>query len=212
MADARELELEKRLILDKCLNFIDEKKIEQASKQEIFEKLTTLKSYRMFEIAYENSNNKINAEKEMNLFIKQLGQTVLIKKVFVIIQFLTAVAKGKLLSILLILTVFQFILNSEKYEEMEEIYDKAIKLIALIETKDFVRSCFSTKYYDLVPIICKSDSFGKWELDPLFGHLKIVLILDDKREFPENWRLNEVNRKLKLFKMTNSICYIIFLL
>ena len=37
MADARELELEKRLILDKCLNFIDEKK-KVSSKQEIFEK------------------------------------------------------------------------------------------------------------------------------------------------------------------------------
>ena len=81
---------------------------------------------------------------------------------------------------------------------MKEIYDKAIKEITLMETKYPIKSGFGEKFYDLVPVISKSDSFGKWELDPLFGHLKIVLILDDKREFPENWRLNEVNRKLKL--------------
>ena len=76
---------------------------------------------------------------------------------------------------------------------MEEIYDKAIKKIALIQTKENVKCGLSTKFYDLVPVINKSDSFDKWSLDPLFGHLKIVLILEDKREFPDTWRLNEVN-------------------
>jgi hypothetical protein len=76
---------------------------------------------------------------------------------------------------------------------MEEINDKAINQIALIKTKDDIKCGFSTKFYDLVPIVNKSDSFDKWSLDPLFGHLKIVLILEDKREFPDSWRLSEVN-------------------
>jgi hypothetical protein len=77
---------------------------------------------------------------------------------------------------------------------MKEMYDEAIKEIALIETKNPVTSGFGEKFYDLVPVISKSDSFDKWELDPLFGHLKIVLILENKQEFPESWRLNQVFR------------------
>jgi hypothetical protein len=75
---------------------------------------------------------------------------------------------------------------------MKEDYDKAIKEITLIETKHPVKTGFGGKFYDLVPVINKSDSFGKWELDPLFGHMKIVLILENKKEFPESWRLSQV--------------------
>ena len=92
MANADLCEMEKKLILEDCLEYIDEYKKKGKSKQEIFEKLKTLKSFEIFEIAYENSDNKTKAEEKMNLFIKQSDIT---KKVLVIIQFLTDVAKGE---------------------------------------------------------------------------------------------------------------------
>jgi hypothetical protein len=92
MANVDICEMEKKLLLEECLNDIDKFKKEGNSKQEIFEKwFATHKSFEIFEIAYENSGNKSKAEEEMNLFIKQLD---VVKKVFVIIQFLTIIAKG----------------------------------------------------------------------------------------------------------------------
>ena len=93
---------------------------------------------------------------------------------------------------------------------MKEIYDKAIKEITLMETKYPIKSGFGEKFYDLVPVISKSDSFGKWELDPLFGHMKIVLILENKRVFPESWRLSKVFKFLKFLSFdTGTVDYLI---
>ena len=69
------------------------------------------------------------------------------------------------------------------------------------KAKKNITSANQTKYHDLVPTIVKSDSFGKWSLDPLFGLLKIILIKKDKSEFPLRWRLEEVSYFRYLFKI-----------
>jgi hypothetical protein len=91
MKDVVLCEKEKTAILEDCLDDIDEDKKKGESKEQIFQKLH-LKSFKLFEVAFENSDNKRVAEEKMNLFIKQLD---IIDRVFVVIQFLTNVAKGE---------------------------------------------------------------------------------------------------------------------
>ena len=95
MIDKKAVEIQKNLILDD-LKDIDDAKKKGISEKDLFKKLLYESgSYDLFEIAFKNSDNKIKAEKEMNSFISKLGETVLIKTAFVIINFSTSVAKGK---------------------------------------------------------------------------------------------------------------------
>ena len=54
-------------------------------------------------------------------------------------------------------------------------------------------------YHELLPVIYKTDIFGKWNIDPLFGHLKIILMMHNKSEFPNKWVLDTVS-ELFLFQ------------
>ena len=99
MVDTKAFEIQKSLILDDLEDINDDKISGIIKIQDIFKKLKyESKFYDLFEIAYRNSDNRMNAEKEMNSFIKKLGETVLIKTAFVVIQFLTSIAEGKSLS------------------------------------------------------------------------------------------------------------------
>lgn len=44
------------------------------------------------------------------------------------------------------------------------------------------------KKFDLIPIEKKFDKFGPWQINPLFSHMKVFLILPKEDKFPNAWR------------------------
>ena len=86
-----------------------------------------------------------------------------------------------------------------KYLEAKDDYDKALRLI-LLEKNKIGFSVPSDKYYfDLIPVVNKSDKFGEWSVDPLFGLLKVYVVSSDKRSFPTIFKLDQVRIFYRLF-------------
>lgn len=75
----------------------------------------------------------------------------------------------------------------EKYSKDHE---TAIETIVYDKTKEIISTGEGKQYYDLIPVFKKADKFGRWSLDPLFGHLKIYLVMGDKNIFfPTTWNI-----------------------
>ena len=71
----------------------------------------------------------------------------------------------------------------------------SFKLIAVKKTSSFNQSFEHEKLIDLVPIEKKIDKFGHWELDRLFGHLKLYLVIQNSHyeyeDFPSLWKTDK---------------------
>ena len=71
-------------------------------------------------------------------------------------------------------------------------YDHAVKSILLEKNKAGLSVPNGKYYFDLLPVINKSDKFGKWSLDPMFGMLKVFVKTPNETSFPSAFKLNEV--------------------
>jgi hypothetical protein len=57
--------------------------------------------------------------------------------------------------------------------------------------------------YDIFPIVNLTDSYGKWNIDVLFDHLKVWLKLKDFKEFSRFWRTEKCVKFSKLLNFKN---------
>jgi len=79
-------------------------------------------------------------------------------------------------------------LISDEFKKNAEKFKNALKIIAQKRTSSFIKSVGAVKKFDLIPIEKKFDKFGPWQINPLFSHMKVFLILPKEEKFPETWR------------------------
>ncbi|RNA19062.1 hypothetical protein BpHYR1_049988, partial [Brachionus plicatilis] len=136
---------------------------------------------RFHEIGWQNCEDKAKAIKELDKYLDEIKEKFyhaeILDKVTIAYQLFTDIPE----------TEFK---NSK---HLKDNFIKALKLIALKRTASFMSSNKNEKIFDLVPIERKFDEFGTWELDRLFGHMKIFIILPrgdgkDYDCFPLLWR------------------------
>ncbi len=84
-------------------------------------------------------------------------------------------------------------LIEDKYLEAKHDYNEALKTILIDKAKHPIIGANNKNYIDLIPVVTKSDKFGKWSLDPLFGILKVFIMLKDKAVFPNKFKLEPVS-------------------
>ena len=88
---------------------------------------------------------------------------------------------------------------SEEFRENKEKYLTALLKIAAKHTSSAISTSGEQVSYDLVPIERRFDAFGSWEVDKLFGHMKVHLLHPSPNDpkklqpFPLLWRTTEVS-------------------
>jgi hypothetical protein len=75
-----------------------------------------------------------------------------------------------------------------EFKSNESTFNEALKKIAQKRTSSFIKSVGAVKKFDLIPIEKKFDKFGPWQIDPLFSHMKVYVILSNEEKFPNIWR------------------------
>ena len=89
----------------------------------------------------------------------------------------------------------------DEFGKMKEKYSQAMKELALKRTSSAISTSDELMLYELVPVERRFDAFGSWEIDKLFGHMKIYLLVtspsDPKKQaaFPGLWRTTREVKK-----------------
>lgn len=58
-------------------------------------------------------------------------------------------------------------------------------------TKSGVNTSSNTKYYELIPVINRTDSFRPWQEDHLNEQIRIWVSRPNSEDFPLTWMINE---------------------
>lgn len=137
---------------------------------------------KMFDIAWENCENNEKAKVELDMYLKELrsnfNEAQVLTNAIVAYVILTETAR-------------------REFDKQKQTYLKAMRMLAIKRTASFISSTGQEKVFDLVPIERKFDEFGSWEIDRLFNHMLIYLVIpkDEKKldyvYFPKLWRTDE---------------------